>query len=144
MSRKKQHERVYETLSIQSMGNEGVSIARNEEGIVRFLKYGAPGDIVHAEIRQKRKKFAEGIIQQVIEPSPDRIEPRCEYFTHCGGCSWQHLNYEQQLHWKRQIVEDVCTRIGKFPFPEIESTYPLQGNSIIAIRWSFHLVHQRG
>jgi 23S rRNA (uracil1939-C5)-methyltransferase len=124
MSRKKQQERVYETLSIQSMGNEGVSIARNEEGIVRFLKYGAPGDLVHAEIRQKRKKFAEGIIQKVIEPSPDRIEPRCEYFTHCGGCSWQHLKYEQQLHWKRQIVEDVCTRIGKFPFPEIESTLP--------------------
>ena len=124
MSRKKLQERVYETLTIQSMGNEGVSVARNEEGIVRFLKYGAPGDIVHAEIRQKRKKFAEGIIQQIIEPSPDRIEPRCEYFTHCGGCSWQHLNYEQQLHWKKQIVEDVCTRIGKFPIPKIEDTLP--------------------
>ena len=124
MSRKKQQERIYETLTIQSMGNEGVSIARNEDGIVRFLKYGAPGDIVHAEIRQKRKKFAEGIIQHVIEPSPDRIEPRCIYFTHCGGCSWQHLQYEQQLHWKRQIVEDVCTRIGKFPFPTIASTLP--------------------
>ena len=124
MSRKKNQERVYETLTIQSMGNEGVSIARNEDGIVRFLKYGAPGDTVYAEIRQKRKKFAEGIIQDIIQSSPDRIEPRCKYFTHCGGCSWQHLNYEQQLHWKRQIVEDVCTRIGKFPFPEIEATLP--------------------
>ena len=124
MSRKKNQERVYETLTIQSMGNEGVSIARNEDGIVRFLKYGAPGDTVYAEIRQKRKKFAEGIIQDIIQSSPDRIEPRCKYFTHCGGCSWQHLNYEQQLHWKKQIVEDVCTRIGKFPFPEIEATLP--------------------
>lgn len=124
MSRKKNQERVYETLTIQSMGNEGVSIARNVDGIVRFLKYGAPGDTVNAEIRQKRKKFAEGIIQDIIQSSPDRIEPRCKYFTHCGGCSWQHLKYEQQLHWKRQIVEDVCTRIGKFPFPEIEPTLP--------------------
>lgn len=124
MSRKKNQERIYETLTIQSMGNEGVSIARNEDGIVRFLKYGAPGDIVNAEIRQKRKKFAEGIIQEVLQSSPDRIEARCSYFTQCGGCSWQHLTYEQQLHWKRQIVEDVCTRIGKFPFPHIESTLP--------------------
>jgi 23S rRNA (uracil1939-C5)-methyltransferase len=124
MSRKKQQERVYETLTIHSMGNEGVAIARNDEGIVRFLKYGAPGDIVEAEIRQKRKKFAEGIIQKVLQPSPDRIEPRCKYFSHCGGCSWQHLAYEKQLVWKQQIVEDVCTRIGKFPITMIQPTLP--------------------
>ena len=124
MSRRKYQEMIYETLTIQSLGNEGVSIARNDEGIVRFLKYGAPGDIVNAEIRQKRKKFAEGIIKDILQPSPYRVKPHCNYFTQCGGCSWQHLSYDQQLFWKRQIVEDVCKRIGKFPFPEIAHTLP--------------------
>ena len=124
MSRKKQQERVFETLTIQSLGNEGVSIARNDEGIVRFLKYGAPGDKVNAEIRQKRKKYAEGIIKDILHASTDRVQPACNYFTQCGGCSWQHLNYEQQLHWKGQIVDDVCKRIGKFSHPDISPTLP--------------------
>lgn len=124
MPRKKSRERVFETLSITSMGNEGVSIARNDDGIVRFIKYGAPGDIVEAEIRSSRKKYAEGILRSVITPSPYRIDPQCSYFGVCGGCSWQHLNYDQQLSWKRQIVEDVCNRIGKFPHPDIAQTLP--------------------
>lgn len=121
---RKQQEPIFETLTISAMGNEGVSIARNEEGIVRFIKYGAPGDTVIAEIRSKRKKYADGIIKEILEPSQYRIDPTCQYFGTCGGCSWQHVDYNQQLAWKRQIVEDVCTRIGKFPHPPIEQTIP--------------------
>jgi len=123
MSRKK-HDPLFETLTITAMGNEGVSIARNDDGIVRFIKYGAPGDVVEAEIRSRRKKFADGIIKQILTSSEHRITPQCEYFGVCGGCSWQHIEYSQQLLWKRQVVEDVCTRIGKFPHPKIADTIP--------------------
>lgn len=122
MRKRKQLEPLFERLSIQSMGNEGVSIARNDEGMVRFIKYGAPGDVVDVEIRQRRKKYADGLIKDIVESSPHRVKPECSYFGHCGGCSWQHLSYQQQLEWKRQIVNDVCTRIGKFSIPEISPT----------------------
>ena len=67
MSRKqKRQEIIIEQLTIESLGNEGVAIARNEEGIVHFIKNAAPGDIIKAEIRNKKKRYAEGIIREII------------------------------------------------------------------------------
>lgn len=125
MSRKqKRQEIVIEQLTIESLGNEGVAIARNEEGIVHFIKHAAPGDIIKAEIRHKKKRYAEGIIREIIVPSSIRIEPVCSHAGTCGGCSWQHIGYEHQLYWKKQHTIDVFDRIGKIPYNHIADTLP--------------------
>lgn len=100
-----------EVLEIDSIGFEGVSIARLD-GKVVFVKHAVPGDKVVAEVRKNRKKFMEGTVKEILEPSKDRIEPKCEHFTVCGGCSWQMLSYQDQVAWKKQHLIDSFERIG--------------------------------
>lgn len=73
-------------LDIESIGFEGVAIAKHE-GQVVFVKGGVPGDKVVANVRQKRKSYSEGTIKEVLTASQHRCKPFCEYFGACGGCS---------------------------------------------------------
>jgi 23S rRNA (uracil1939-C5)-methyltransferase len=61
---------------------------------------------------------------ELLEPSPERIEPKCKYFGTCGGCSWQMLGYQNQLKWKRQHVIDSFEHIAKISPKIIEETIP--------------------
>ncbi|MDA3844142.1 MAG: 23S rRNA (uracil(1939)-C(5))-methyltransferase RlmD, partial [Candidatus Kapabacteria bacterium] len=79
---------------------------------------------VIARILKKQRKHFETRIEELIEPSEHRVEPKCEYFGVCGGCSWQHLDYDQQLFWKKQHVEDALVRIGKLEIGKMEETLP--------------------
>ena len=63
-----------------------------------------PGDRVEVTYHRKRKGAYQGRLEQMTEPSPQRIEPRCRHFGACGGCRWQHLSYQQQLENKEQAV----------------------------------------
>ncbi|MDE5806560.1 MAG: 23S rRNA (uracil(1939)-C(5))-methyltransferase RlmD, partial [Muribaculaceae bacterium] len=87
-----------------------------------------PGDKVDIKIHKKKKSFAEGHIERMIEPSPVRVTPRCSHFTICGGCKWQHLPYPEQLKFKQQQVADALTRIAKVDLPQIS---PILGSSRI-------------
>lgn len=98
-------------LDVESIGFEGVAIARRD-GIVHFVQGALPGEKVRAQIRGKKKKFFETKLVEILEPSPVRITPPCKHFGVCGGCSWQHLRYDDQLFWKRQHVVDAFERIG--------------------------------
>jgi len=64
-------------------------------------------------------------MERLINPSENRIDPRCKHFGTCGGCKWQHLNYKKQIEYKQKYVFDAFTRIGKLDFPEI---MPILGN----------------
>jgi len=111
-------------VEIESIGFEGISVARLE-GKAILLKGGAlPGERVIAVITKDKKNFSEGFIKEVISKSSKRIEPKCEFFGTCGGCSWQNLDYNEQLLWKRQHVIDAYTRIGKIEIPNIEFVFP--------------------
>ncbi|MFP4527417.1 MAG: 23S rRNA (uracil(1939)-C(5))-methyltransferase RlmD [Candidatus Kapaibacterium sp.] len=110
-------------LEIESIGFEGIAIARNE-GMVYFVKGGVPGDRVIAKELRKRKKYREAQVEEIIAPSPDRIDAPCRYFGPCGGCTWQNLKYSKQLEWKRRHVEDAFTRIGKIEDVEYLETLP--------------------
>ncbi len=109
-----------ETLEIESLGYKGISVAR-KDGLVYFVKGGVPGDKVSAQIKRKKKSYFEATIEEVLEPSSDRVEPECKYFGICGGCSWQQIAYEKQLYWKRRQVEDAFERIGKLEVGELEN-----------------------
>lgn len=113
-------------LTIESIGFEGVAVARDDDGFVYFVKGGVPGDTVEAEILRKKKSYAEARVRTVITPSPNRIAPKCSHFGVCGGCSWQHLDYSSQLEWKRRHVEDCFSRLGKIPVDELLPTVPAE------------------
>jgi len=98
-------------LRIESTAFEGGAVARLE-GLVFFVPFGVPGDLVRARVRRKKKKFAEAEILDVLEPSGDRVKPRCRYFGICGGCRLQNIHYPVQLEAKRQQVRDLFQRIG--------------------------------
>ncbi|WP_290393346.1 23S rRNA (uracil(1939)-C(5))-methyltransferase RlmD [uncultured Duncaniella sp.] len=118
MARKKKELPLLSDVEILDVAAEGNSIARVDEMVV-FIPFGAPGDIADIKIDRKKRSYAEGHIENLSKPSPIRVEPRCEHFTLCGGCRWQHLPYEFQLKCKQKQVEDALQRIAKIPFPEL-------------------------
>lgn len=103
---------------IETMAAEGKCIAK-VDGLVIFLQGGAPGDTVEVELTKIKSNYLEGKVVTVQKLSPYRAEPFCEHFGMCGGCSWQHINYETQLTYKQQQVIDNLERIGGLTLPAI-------------------------
>ncbi len=118
MSRKRKPLPLLEDIEISDVAAEGNALARVDDMVV-FVPFGAPGDRVDIQIEKKKKRYAEGRIARIVSPGELRIEARCEHFTVCGGCRWQHLPYDYQLECKRQQVVDALTRIAKVDLPEI-------------------------
>lgn len=118
MSRKRKPQPLLEDIEIVDVAAEGNALARVDDMVV-FVPFGAPGDRADIQIDKKKKRYAEGHIACLRKPSDIRVEPRCEHFTICGGCRWQHLPYDYQLKCKRQQVVDALTRIAKVDLPEI-------------------------
>ncbi|MDE5791839.1 MAG: 23S rRNA (uracil(1939)-C(5))-methyltransferase RlmD [Muribaculaceae bacterium] len=134
MGRKQKPLPIVEAVEITGVAAEGKALTRtkikptDETPIVVFIPFGAPGDIVDIKIDKKKKSYAEGHIERMIKPSPIRITPKCEHFTICGGCKWQHLPYSEQLKFKQQQVTDALVRIAKVDLPEIS---PILGSNKI-------------
>lgn len=118
MARKRKELPVLEGVKITDVAAEGNALARVDDMVV-FIPFGAPGDVADIKLDKKKKSYAEGHIERLIEPSPVRETPRCEHFGICGGCRWQHLPYSIQLQCKQQQVKDALERIGKVPYPGI-------------------------
>lgn len=111
MGRKQKLIKIIEGLEITSIAAEGYAIGRDNNQVI-FVKYAAPGDVVDVKIVKNKKNFQEGQIIRYQHKSEQRVEPFCPYFTHCGGCKWQHMPYESQLEFKQQQVIDAMERIG--------------------------------
>ncbi len=94
-------------------GGEGLS---RIEGEVVFTPFVLPGEVVDAERVGSRKHVQRACLDRVIEPSSDRAEPACPYFTRCGGCHYQHASYEAQLRFKRDILTETLQRVGRIEF----------------------------
>jgi 23S rRNA (uracil1939-C5)-methyltransferase len=82
------------------------------DGLAVFVEKAVPLDRVKCRIVKKKKSFAEAVAVELIEPSPYRTNPPCEYSGFCGGCKWQFLQYDQQLNYKRLHVEEALEHIG--------------------------------
>jgi len=100
-------------LTIEKMSSDGNGIARTGEGVI-FVSGALPGEVVEAEISQRKRDFALARVTRVIQPNPKRITPACPSFGTCGGCQLQHASYGLQLEIKADIVRDALTRIGGF------------------------------
>ena len=105
-------------VEIIDAGSEGMSIAKPEEKVV-FIPFGAPGDIVDIQVFKKKSNCLDGKIVNIVKESDKRVKPVCQHFGLCGGCKWQHLDYQWQLYYKQKQVKDNLDRIAKIEYPEI-------------------------
>ena len=124
MSRKKVDLKL-ENVTIEAVAAEGKALT-HVDGMVVFVDFAVPGDVVDIQVFRKKKNYMEGFISRMIQPSPHRLDAFCEHFGVCGGCRWQPLPYEMQLEAKRQQVYDQLVRIGHLEVPEIRPTLPSQ------------------
>lgn len=101
------------TIRIDSIAAGGRGVGRLD-GMAVFVPRSAPDETVEIAI-QRHRRFGEGRIRRVVDPSPLRVQPRCRHYDgdRCGGCQLQHLSYDAQLSAKRQIVGDALRRIAK-------------------------------
>ncbi|MDR1181345.1 MAG: 23S rRNA (uracil(1939)-C(5))-methyltransferase RlmD [Bacteroidales bacterium] len=118
MQRKQKPNIIINNLLITDAGSEGVCIGKYEDRII-FVPYVVPGDVVDVKVIKKKKSYYRAVVIAVHTYSLDRVISRCKYFEMCGGCKWQNMNYERQLHYKRKQVIDNFQHIGKFEFPEV-------------------------
>lgn len=97
--------------------------AKTEDGMVVFVRgLSAPGDRIKASISKIKKNFMEARLEEVITPSPDRADPVCSHYGVCGGCKWQHVQYDAQLTYKRKLVKDALEHIGGFEDTVVHET----------------------
>ncbi len=107
------------TVEIEDMGIDGGGIGK-VEGFTFFVKDAVIGDRVQVKVMKVKKGYAYARLMEIIEPSPDRREPRCMYHRQCGGCQIQALDYKAQLVFKENKVKNNLHRIGGFSRELIE------------------------
>lgn len=98
------------TVKIEKLSNLGLGIAKND-GYVTFVPNTCPGDTVRIKIIKKNKNYSNAELVEIIEPSPDRTEPFCRMQKICGACQLQFINYDAQLKYKKEIVQDTMRSI---------------------------------
>lgn len=119
MARKKKEKVIFENIEVIDAGAKGKSVAKSPDGRVIFLSNAVPGDVVDIQTLKKRKAYFEGKAIKFHKYSDKRTEPVCDYFGTCGGCKWQHMDYESQLFYKEKEVVENLKRIGHLELPEI-------------------------
>jgi 23S rRNA (uracil1939-C5)-methyltransferase len=96
-------------LKIEKLVYGGAGLARTEQGVI-FVPRSAAGDLVEAEVVNKKKDYATARIVQLLEPSTDRQEPYCPNYHTAGCCHWQHIRYDRQVQYKENIIRETLQR----------------------------------
>lgn len=115
---------IIENLEITSISSEGKGVGR-VEGQVVFVKETVPGDLIKAKVLGRKKKVLQAMPLEFKTYSKDRSDAFCEHFGLCGGCKWQHMNYESQLKFKEEHVSENLKKLSGLPLPE---TSPILGS----------------
>jgi len=101
-------------------GGDGLArLAADERGPGKsvFVPFVLEGELAEAELTENKPGFARARLERVLEPSDSRITAACPYFQHCGGCHYQHTNYEQQVDIKATILRETLRRTAKMELP---------------------------
>ena len=94
----------FEGLEVIDAGSRGKAVAKAPDGRIVFIPNAVPGDVVSVQTTRKRKGFYEGFVTELLQPSGERVSPKCVHFGTCGGCKWQHMDYTAQLKYKEKEV----------------------------------------
>jgi 23S rRNA (uracil1939-C5)-methyltransferase len=100
------------TLRLTGYAYGGEALGRLEDGRMVFVPFALPGELVSISLVEEKRGYARARLVDVLEASPERIQPRCAHFGLCGGCHYQHLSYASQLAAKTTILREQLERIG--------------------------------
>lgn len=114
-----------QNIPVIDIAEEGKGVGKSDD-LVIFIDKAVPGDIVDIELLRRKKKFYEAKIQNLVKPSEHRTDPFCTHFGVCGGCKWQHLNYDAQLQFKQKSVSDALQRLAKV---DVSGMEPILGSA---------------
>jgi 23S rRNA (uracil1939-C5)-methyltransferase len=106
--------------NITDLSDTGDGVGRCNERVV-FVPDTVPGDKILARLVHVKPKFAHAQLKEILQRSPQRIRPSCIVADKCGGCQWQHINYQYQLEAKRNQVVQALERIGGFDKPPVNN-----------------------
>lgn len=138
-------------IKIEDMSLNGEGIGKFG-GYTLFVKDAIVGDLVKVKVIKAKKNYGYGRLEEIIDPSPYRVEPICGHHRRCGGCQLQAMSYEKQLEWKANKVKNNLERIGGLrdvPMKEIigmenpyryrnKAQYPVGGSSSEGIIAGFY------
>ena len=108
------------TLRIERLSSDGSGVAHSADGEAVFVPGTAPGDEARVRVVKDCGRYAFGILDELLTPSPDRIPVDCPVAGPCGGCSLRHLDYTAELHAKQESVLDAFRRIGGLEVPVLD------------------------
>ena len=91
-----------------------------------FVPFVLEGETIEASIVEQKRGFARGRAENILQASPQRVEPPCPYFGRCGGCQYQHIRYEHQLEIKAAILKETLRRIAKLELETEITIHPSQ------------------
>lgn len=94
-------------------------------GQVVFVDGAAPEEVVRAEVTAVTDRFSEATVVEVVAPSKHRVRPVCPVFDRCGGCTWQHVSYDEQVRQKDQILRETLRRAKAFSDEELAKLQPM-------------------
>lgn len=104
-------------LRVEKMVQGGEGMARLEDGRVCFVSGALPGELCKVRLTFSKKDFTKGRAVEILESSPDRVEPLCPLFGKCGGCSMQHLASEKQVSYMEQVERENFRRLAYAELP---------------------------
>ncbi|WP_426994147.1 23S rRNA (uracil(1939)-C(5))-methyltransferase RlmD [Methylomonas sp. CM2] len=106
------------TVTIESLSHDGRGIS-HVNGKVVFIDEALPGESVDFVYTDSRRDYAEGKVVKLHDRNPHRVDPACPHFGSCGGCSFQHVDDAEQIHFKEDLLREQFRRIGKVEIPQI-------------------------
>ncbi len=102
----------------------GPDALAHHKGKPVFIPFVLPGETVSTQLVEDKKKFIRAKLIEILERSPERVDPPCQYFTRCGGCHYQQMSYERQLAAKTEILRETLRRLGKIDWQEEIRVHP--------------------
>lgn len=103
-------------LKMDGLTSEGAAVG-HYDGQAVFVRGGVPGDVLRVHIIKVAKRYAVGMIQEILQPSLSRMKSDCPVADRCGGCSFRHMTYAEELRYKQSRVEEAVTRLAHLSVP---------------------------
>jgi len=130
-------------VNIEDLAFDGKAVA-HFDGKVVFLDGGLPGETVTAEITRSKPRYSQATVLEITDKCNARIPAICSHFDHCGGCTWQDLEYGRQLYFKKKQVMECLNRIGDLESVVVEDVIPSEHvfNYRNKMEFSFHVVDE--
>ncbi|HEY6072561.1 MAG TPA: TRAM domain-containing protein, partial [Anaerolineales bacterium] len=112
----------FQDILLTTLTYGGDALGRLPDGQAVFVPFGLPGERVRVRLLNPNGRPLRAALVEVLEPSLDRVEPRCIHFGACGGCHYQHMSHAAQQSARREILRDQFRRIGRIESPPVQET----------------------